>query len=219
MNGQPPTAKDHFRSLEGKYPVIIIRHDTGHKVNHARNLVGNLILKIRLDGTNLIAALSGQITGSVLMADQDDVFIVHVNQTLQGVQEFTSDHIPRPEGIITFMLPALPITDIHPASLINIFQKINHNGFEGVLFLFQFINGFHEHFIGQFSFSDPPFHRHGVPNGDIGGIHKLDVTIRVQHQGIRELIGKEGLAAEGCAVKPYNLLFGGVQVTPFIFGK
>ena len=153
------------------------------------------------------------------MADQDDIFIVQTDQPLDGVQELGSNHIPRPEGIITFMIPALPITDIHPASLIGIFQKVNHNGFEVVLFLLQLGHGISKDFPSQVPLGQPPFHRHGVPNGDIGGIHKLDVAIRVQHQGIRELIGKEGLAAEGCAVKPYNLLFGGVQVTPFIFGE
>ena len=153
------------------------------------------------------------------MADQDDVFIVQIHKPLQGVQELASDHIPRTEGIIRFMLPALTVTDVNPARFINIFQKVNHDGSEIVLFLFQFGNGIHEHFIGQLALGDTAFHRNGVTNGDIGGIHKLDVAIRVQHQGIGELIGKEGFAAEGCAVKPHNLLLGGVQVTAFILGK
>ena len=153
------------------------------------------------------------------MADQDDVFIVQIHKPLQGVQELTSDHIPCTEGIIRFMLPALTVTDVNPARFINIFQKVNHDGSEIVLFLFQFGHGIHEHFIGQLALGDTAFHRYGVTNGDIGGIHKLDVAIRVQHQGIGELIGKEGFAAEGCAVKPHNLLLGGVQITAFILGK
>ena len=218
-DSQTATAEDHFRSLERQHPFIIVRHDTGHQINHTGHLVCHLILKVRLDGTDLIAALAGQVTASVLMADQDDVFIVQIHKPLQGVQELASDHIPRTEGIIRFMLPALTVTDVNPARFINIFQKVNHDGSEIVLFLFQFGHGIHEHFIGQLALGDTAFHRNGVTNGDIGGIHKLDVAIRVQHQGIGELIGKEGFAAEGCAVKPHNLLLGGVQITAFILGK
>ena len=145
--------------------------------------------------------------------------VVQIHKPLQGVQELASDHIPRTEGIIRFMLPALTVTDVNPARFINIFQKVNHDGSEIVLFLFQFGHGIHEHFIGQLALGDTAFHRNGITNGNIGGIHKLDVAIRVQHQGIGELIGKEGFAAEGCAVKPHNLLLGGVQVTAFILGK
>ena len=219
VNSQPPTAKDHFRGFERQHPFIIVRNDTGNQINHTGNLICYFILKVRLDRTYLIAALSGQIPASVLMADQDDIFIIKAHQPLQGVQEFASDHIPSPERIIRFMLPALTVTDVNPAGFIDIFQQINHNGFEVILLLFQFSHGFHEHFIGQLPFGQPAFHGHHIPDGNVRGIHKLDIAIRVQHQRIRELVGKEGLAAEGCAIQPNNLLFGGVQITPFIFGK
>ena len=117
------------------------------------------------------------------------------------------------------MLPALTITDIHPASLIGIFQQVNHNGFEVVLFLFQFGDGIGKDFPRQLALGDPSFNGHGITDSDIGGIHKLDVAIRVQHQRIRKLVGKEGLAAEGCAVKPHNLLFGGVQARRSFLGS
>ena len=200
MDGQPPAAKDHFRSLEGQNPVIIIRHDTGHKVNHTGNLVGNLFPKIGADRTDFVTALAGKVTAPILMADQDDVFIVQIDQPLDGVQEFGSYHIPSPERIITFMFPPLPVTDIHPASLISIFQKVNHNGFEIVLFLLQLCHSIGKDFPSQLPLGQPTFHRYRVPDSDIGGIHKLDIAIRVQHQGIRELVCEEGLAAEGCAI-------------------
>ena len=219
MDGQPPAAKDHFRSLEGQNPVIIIRHDPGHKVNHTGNLVGNLFPKVGADRTDLVTALAGKVTAPIFMADQDDVLIVQTDQPLDGIQKFGSHHIPSPEGIITFMLPALPITDIHPASLIGIFQKVNHNGFEVVLFLLQFGHGISKDFPRQLPLGQPAFHRHGVPDSNVGGINKLDVAIRVQHQRVRKLVGKKSLAAEGCAINPHNLLLGGVQVTPFILGK
>ena len=50
---------------------------------------------------------------------------------------------------------------------------------------------------------DPALHGYGVLNGQVGGIHELDVAIGVQHQGIGEAVGKEGLAAEWCAVHPH----------------
>ena len=218
-DSQPPTAKDHFRSLKGKNPVIIICHDPGHKVNHTGNLIGNLFPKVRADRTDLVTALAGKVTASVLMADQDNVFIIQIHQPFNGVQELGSYHIPSPEGIITFMFPPLPVTDIHTASLIGIFQQVNHNGFEVVLLLFQFGHGIGKNIPRQLPLGQPAFHRHRVPDCDIGGINKLDVAIRIQHQGIRKLVGKEGLAAEGCAVNPHNLLLGGVQIAPFIFGK
>ena len=219
MNGQPPAAENDFRRFERQNPIPVLCHDPGHKVNHTGNLIGNLILKVGLDGTDFVAAFAGQITGSILMGDQDDVLIVQGHQPLQGVQELGTNHVPCPEGIITFVFPPLPVTDKHPASLIDIFQEVNHNGFEGVLFLFQFIHGFRENLIGQFPLGQPAFHGHSVPNGDIGGIHELDVAICVQHQGIRKSVGKEGLAAEGCAVHPHNLFLGCVRGAPLVFGE
>ena len=153
------------------------------------------------------------------MADQDDVLIVQIDQPLNGVQKFRSDHIPCPERIIRFMFPALTITDIHPAGFIGIFQKINHNGFEIVLLLLQFGHGISKDFPCQLPFGQPPFYRYSVPDRNIGGIHKLDVAIRVQHQRIREGVCKKGFAAEGCAINPHNLLFSGVHITPFILGE
>ena len=117
------------------------------------------------------------------------------------------------------MFPPLALTDKHPARFINIFQQVNHNGFEGVLFLFQFVHGFRENLIGQLALGDPALHGHGVLNGHKRGIHELDVAIGVQHQGIGEAVGKEGLAAEGCAVHPHHFLLGGVRGAPLVFGK
>ena len=222
MNGQPPTAKNDFRGLEGQNPITIFRHDPGHKVNHTGNLIGNLILKVRLDGTDFVAALPGQVTGTILMGNQNDIFIVQIDKPLQGVQELGTYHVPCPEGIIGFMFPALPVTDKHPATFIDIFQQVNHNGFEVVLFLFQFGHSVQKHFIGQLALSQPPFHGDFIldrDNRSINAGNHLDISIGVQHKRIREGVGKSGFAAERRSINPDHFFLLAGSFPALIFGK
>ena len=153
------------------------------------------------------------------MGNQDNVFIIQIHQAANGGQEFGSHLIPCAEGIIRFMGDTHFLVHVQAASLIHIFQQINHNGLEIVLLLFKFVNDFLENLPCQGSLGHAPGNFHFILDRDEGGIHKLDVTIRVQHDGVRESVGKEGLAAEGRTIQPHNTLGHGVQVTAFILGK
>ena len=55
-DSQTATAEDHFRSLERQHPFIIVRHDTGHQINHTGHLVCHLILlKSALRKTDMVS--------------------------------------------------------------------------------------------------------------------------------------------------------------------
>ena len=131
------------------------------------------------------------------MTNQNDVFIVKTHQPLQCGQEFSSDFIPCPEGIITFMCNSHLFIHVQSALFIGVFKKVNHNGLEGVVLLFQFADDILEHFPSLCSFGHPSDHFNLVFDRDERCIHKLDVSISVQHQRVRELVCKGGLSAEG----------------------
>ena len=109
------------------------------------------------------------------------------------------------------------LVHIKPAVFIQIFQKVNHNGLEGVVLLFQFRNGVFEHFPCQRPFRLPPLDTHIILNVDIGRIYELDIAVRVQHQRIREVIGKSGLAAKRHTVNPDHTLCNCINSPSLVF--
>lgn len=81
--------------------------------------------------------------------------------------------------------------------LIQIFQKINHNRFEGVFLLFQFGNRVLENIPSKRSFRLPALNLYFISDTDIRRINKLDIAIRVQHKRIGEAVCKGGFPQNG----------------------
>ena len=151
------------------------------------------------------------------MGNQNNVFIVKVHQLFQRVQELAPHLIPCPEGIIRFMGNAHLLVHIKPTMLIQIFQKINNNRLEGVILLFQFRNSIFEHFPCQRSFRLPALDTHIILNVDIGRIYELDIAVRIQHQRIREIISKGGLATKRYTVNPDHTLCNRINSSSLVF--
>ena len=103
--------------------------------------------------------------------------------------------------------------------LIGIFQQIDNDGLEGIVFLLQFVNRFLEDFPCHLPARPPALHRDFIPNGNHGGIHEPIVAIGIQHQRIREPISECGFPTERRTINPNDALCDGFDVPPLVFGQ